>query len=445
MGNCHYPCSFYMGTGNFHSKSNSHRKKSISTSKLVNVIPDDPNPNGKILISNNTITKANHKFNVSTVVPEIIYNDKKEIRQDIIEGHHMDKTGLQFKGALHSNNNIILAIKKGDVVTVKRLLDDGHDVDVGTFGSTPLIISCQYGHKDITQLILDQMSMNEKIINHCNEKRVTALLYASMNGDITIVEKLVSLGAEKFPEPSMPIHNPITDDSRALTPLSAAIINGHTPVVKFFLEKMDSIDQVFNFSIGKSIIIDKNTLVSSPSNVTPLLLAASYGKLDIIKELLIRNADWKLIDDENSTILHHICKLHDDLAVSILDAFKSHGCNIDELMICFDKNGDTALHVACDHKNIGIISYLIQNKMKVNIKNTVTGITPLHIAVRRRNDEIIKLLLANKADPKIVDIQNISCIDMISKLRKDSEIHKLITNNPRIEQSITLENVDDFM
>ena len=114
-------------------------------------------------------------------------------------------------------------------------------------------------------------------------------------------------------------------------------------------------------------------------------------------------------------------------------------------MTNFDINGDTSLHIACDHKNIKIILYLIQNNINVNIQNIITSITPLHIAIRRRNNEIVKLLLQNKADPNIVDIQNISCIDMVSKLRKDSDIYNLIINFPKpAEQNIVLENIENI-
>jgi len=457
MGNCHYPCSFYFGNNNIHFKNNNRiNNKSISTSKLINVIPNE------VIINNNNntiITKTNQNiFNSSksnvTVVPEILNNNNNNNNEEeettkqiiIIEGHQIDKTGLQFKEVLHDNNNLMLAIKRNDIITVKRLLDEGQEIDnIGTFGSTPLITSCQYSHNDITQLILNQNNMNKKIINHCNEKNVSAILYASMNGDITIVEKLISLGAETFLEPSMPIHNPITDVSSSLTPLSAAIINGHTTIVKFLLDKNNNVNQVFDFPISKSIIIDKKNIIKSPNNVTPILLASRYGKLDIIKELLLRKADWKLKDNENSTVLHHICKLDDDIGISIIDTFKSYGYNFDDLMTNFDINGDTSLHIACDHKNIKIILYLIQNNINVNIQNIITGITPLHIAIRRRNNEIVKLLLQNKADPNVVDIQNISCIDMVSKLRKDSDIYKLIINFPKpAEQNIVLENIENI-
>lgn len=465
MGNCHYPCSFYIGSRNIHiekSKKNKNKNSIITSSKLVNVIPDNTNSNENITNNNNNNNTTSHDNqnviinnkpkSIVSVVPEILYNDninnynEEKIKQDIIEGHQIDRTGLQFKEALRDTNNLILAIKRGDIITVKKLLDDGQEIDqIGTFGSTPLIISCQYSHSDITQLILNQSSINDKIINHYNEKKVSALLYAAMNGDVKIIEKLISLGAEKFPsEPSLPIHNPITDDSSSLTPLSAAIINGHTPVVKFLLDKSDHINQVFNFPIGKSIIIDKKNMITSPSNVTPLLLATSYGKIDIIKELLTLKANWKFKDNEDTTVLHHTCKLADELAVSIIDTFKSYGCSIHDFMTSFDKNGDSPLHIACDNKNIGIVSNLIKTKINVNIQNIVTGVTALQIAVRRRNNDIVKLLLDNKADPRIVDKQNINCINMISKLRKDNEIYKLISNYPMIEQNIKLENVDDL-
>jgi len=363
----------------------------------------------------------------NAVVPEI-NKDINDINHNIIVGHVLDKTGLQFKEASHDANNFMLAIKRGDVMTVRRLITEGYDIStIGMFGATPLLTSCQYGYRDISELILNHQNINSTVINHCNEKKVSALLYACMNGDMVIVEKLLILGAKPFPDPSLPIHNPITDSTIALTPLSIAIINGHLPIVKFLLDIRNDINQVFDYPIGKSIS-SSNKKESGPSCVTPLLLASFYGHVDVVNELLRREADWTLKDDENSSILHHCCRLSDTVGISILDVLKINGCDVKDLMSSFDINGDTPIHVACDHKNVGIVSWLLTHPIDVNIKNKSSGITALHIAIRRRNDAIVKILLSNSADPKIVDNKNVSAIDLASKLRTDNEIYKLINN-----------------
>jgi ankyrin repeat protein len=369
MGSCHYGRS-YLGRSD-------GQKNHISTSKLINVIPIDSinssnnninssNSNSNIIsnekkseditmkIDNNNnknnrnnknnTNNSNNKNNNTTdtmrlmtlgsknaVVPEV-NKDINEINHNVIVGHVLDKTGLQFKEASHDANNFMLAIKRGDVTTVRRLITEGYDIStIGMFGATPLLTSCQYGYRDITELILNHQNINSTIVNHCNEKKVSALLYACMNGDMAIVEKLLILGAKPFPDPSLPIHNPITDSTIALTPLSIAIINGHLPIVKFLLDIRNDVNQVFDYPIGKCISSSKKK-ESGPSCVTPLLLASFYGHVDVVNELLRRKADWTLKDDENSSVLHHCCRLSGSVGMSILDVFKINGCDVKDLI-----------------------------------------------------------------------------------------------------------------
>ena len=455
MGMCHYSHSFYLGTNTSISKHHHHKQQhQFSTTKLVNVIPTY---NNDIVINHNdrdygnatktNLTKKDNKtsisnnnqssrpiISISTVVPEPTLNIH------IIEGHRLDKSGLQFKEASHDINNFILAVKRGDNVTVERLISDGYDIgSIGMFGATPLIISCQYGHNYISNLILYHKSINKNTINHMNEKKVSALLYACMNGDVTIVQKLVDLGANPFPNPTLAIHNPTTDSSLSLTPLSIAIINGHLEVVKVLLDIRNDVNQVFEYPIVKTIFPKKNE-TNSPCNVTPLLLAAFYGQSSIVKEILNRSADWTLRDDENSTVLHHCCRLNDSAGMSIINIFNNHGCNVLELVNIYDKNGDTPLLIACDNKNVDIVSYLVSSHVDVNMQNKETGVTPLQIAIRRRNEAIVKILLNSNADPKIVDKKSTSAIDLTAKLRVDSEIYKLI-NNHIINEKMTLEDL----
>ena len=459
---CHYSHSFYFGTNNSSSNHNHHhhhhfkQQHQFSTTKLVNVIPTYNNDNisnqnekenkgptttGPTTKINKTDTSTSNNptskpiISSNTVVPEPIVN------ANIVEGHRLDKTGLQFKEVSRDINNFMLAVKRGDTMTVERLISEGYDIgSIGMFGSTPLIISCQYGHNDISNLILDHKNLNENIINHTNEKKVTALLYACMGGDVSIVQKLVGLGANPNPDPTFAIHNPTTDSSLCLTPLSIAIINGHLEVVKFLLDITKDINQVFGYPIGKSIYTNKKKEINSPCKVTPLLLASFYGQSTIVNEILNRNADWTLRDDENSTVLHHSCRLGGSVGMSIITVLNNHGCDVLRLISMYDNNGDTPLLIACDNKNVEIVSYLVSSNVNVNIQNKETGVTPLQLAIRRRNEEIIKLVLSKNADPNIVDKKNTSAIDMAAKLRVDSEIYKLINSSITNEQ-MTLEDL----
>jgi len=94
------------------------------------------------------------------------------------------------------------------------------------------------------------------LINKGDDQKVTPLHYASLNGDVDIVEFLVSKGATNCV------------DVNGETPLHLASLNGHLSVVKYLIE----IGSDFN--------------VQSSNGSTPLHLACTNQQLKVIGYLL---------------------------------------------------------------------------------------------------------------------------------------------------------------
>jgi len=57
-----------------------------------------------------------------------------------------------------------------------------------------------------------------------------------------------------------------------------------------------------------------------------------------------------------------------------------------------DKNGDTAVHFACETNHVDCLKLLIDNDADVNVINN-DGRTPLHIAAENKNSKVVELLL----------------------------------------------------
>ena len=78
-----------------------------------------------------------------------------------------------------------------------------------------------------------------------------------------------------------------------------------------------------------------------------------------------------------------------EIAVALIDA----GCHIDAKNF----NGDTALHVACQHGRLEVVMALISYGANVDLKDQ-EGNTPLHLACQMGHDSIVKALLVFDAD-----------------------------------------------
>ncbi|KAM9848034.1 nuclear factor NF-kappa-B p100 subunit isoform 2-T2 [Aulostomus maculatus] len=88
--------------------------------------------------------------------------------------------------------------------------------------------------------------------------------------------------------------------------------------------------------------------------------------------------------------------------VRVLLAIQRHLCGIQ------DANGDTPLHLAVIHQQMGVIQQLIHtllNSQQHNILNTANHLqqTPLHLAVITRQVKVVEVLLRAGADPSLLD------------------------------------------
>lgn len=96
---------------------------------------------------------------------------------------------------------------------------------------------------------------------------------------------------------------------------------------------------------------------ANDSGVTPLVIAALEGKLEIVKLLL------------------------------------KHGGQV----MGRDAKGFTALHAACHAGRLMVVKYLLENGAEVNDQNNHDKLTPLHLAAERGHLEVVNVLVNNGA------------------------------------------------
>ena len=75
------------------------------------------------------------------------------------------------------NTPLCIAIQKGEIDLVKKLIEYGADVNEKSFGMTPLMIAARYNKVEIIKILLEKgAKQNEK-----DEKGFTALKYAQLS------------------------------------------------------------------------------------------------------------------------------------------------------------------------------------------------------------------------------------------------------------------------
>ncbi|GLA00311.1 ankyrin repeat and death domain-containing protein 1A [Aspergillus niger] len=226
-----------------------------------------------------------------------------------------------------------------------------------------------------------------------------ALFLAARNGRANVVKLLLHSG---LIDPNVP-------DSHGISPLLAAIQEGHEKVVRLLLQ------------ISEVKLNDTGRTGNIP---TPLVAAASQGKARIVRMLLKRpDIDINRSAYGTSPIFAAAGNGHADI-VSLLQ------CRPDISLFTPDQSR-YLLNSAVSHGQTDIVRTLLNNSHHIDphIPDS-DGRASLHIAVIKNRIEILRLLLAySTTDPNLTDKQGSTPL-MLATLHNNHEIiHLLIQNN----------------
>lgn len=354
-------------------------------------------------------------------------------------------SGLVFKDIADSSttdmSKLFNLIKRGETAQFHAFVQQHffhQEADIhklrGMWDSSPLLVAVQYGQYDIAEFLLDHPPEDTEELNRRNEKGCTVVLYVVMEGNVDFFKRLLGLGIKVNIEPtSEPVYNQKYDQSMIVTPLLMAVINNHRRILGLLIDNGCNVDQLFEFSTVKSIrkLSTSGGKVSGVIGMRPILIAAFYGHIDIVRELIWRVCDFHAKDTEQSNILHHLARCKGSDVAELFKFLQMKSCIDDTLLTGLDENGDSPLHIACDLKSIEISTLLLAEGADSSKLNPISGFTPLHIAIRRRDAETVNLLLEYGANPLRRDekgdaINKLTPLEMASKLPSDSELAKAV-------------------
>lgn len=124
--------------------------------------------------------------------------------------------------------------------------------------------------------------------------------------------------------------------------------------------------------------------------MTPLNLAASRGRVEIVEKLLEMGADASIGDSENSQPIHNAAVSgHNE----VIERLLAHGVDINVQ----DDNGMTAMIFSISYARQETFEYLLESGADVQKRNN-NGLAALHYAAAGGRTEIIKRLIEKGAD-----------------------------------------------
>jgi ankyrin repeat protein len=176
--------------------------------------------------------------------------------------------------------------------------------------------------------------------------------------------------------------------------------------------------------------------VQTDDGYTPLHLAAEYGHLATVKQLLGKGAkpDGRARDgctpihlaalSGHSDVIDHLLDLTSDVDVQTdygyaplhLAAENGHSATVKQLLgkgaklSIQGKDGQTPLHLAAQNGHSSAIECLLHGDFDLNIKSRL-GMTALHLAVYKCDTGVIRPLIEGGANPYLPDLYGRSSLD----------------------------------
>ena len=275
--------------------------------------------------------------------------------------------------------------------------------------------------------------------------KASPLYYAALCGIRSLVEHFV-VTRQLDPKES---------HGRQGTPFVAAVVSGHTTIVRFLLEHttdvnagdMDAAVRFGNLDIAQLLLThgaNVNTLDNNGGS--SVHNEAQSQKPDVMEFLLMGHADMNDQSSSNPTLLHVAARSgnHD-----VTQWLLRHGADVNET----DFKGRSPLHKAVRSQNYDAVELLLKAGADVNIRD-IDNPSPLHEAADSGNLDVVLLLLRHGADVneldskgrsplhKAVRSQNYDAVKLLLKGGADVNVWQIMGNPSPLHEATDSGNLD---
>ena len=266
-------------------------------------------------------------------------------------------TNIRLEDGPHAYFPLHSAAKGGHVAVVRKLLDNGAEVEPESPELWPLHLAARNGHLNVVQ----QLIVAGANVDIRNSHAYTALHHAVEKGYTSIVQLLLNSEAD-----------PDASDDRSRTPLYISAEEGNYTVVQLLLEAGADIE------------------TSGVSRNTPLHAASMVGHQDVVQRLLDEEANTESINNLKETPLHLAAA---NGHVPVMKLLLEAGADVAARRY----DGWTPLHLGAANEQLDSIRPLLEFGANVGARNN-RGSTALVLASQKGNKGIVKLLLDRGSD-----------------------------------------------
>ncbi|XP_034283958.1 NF-kappa-B inhibitor epsilon [Pantherophis guttatus] len=131
---------------------------------------------------------------------------------------------------------------------------------------------------------------------------------------------------------------------------------------------------------------------------TPLHLSVYLEQFEVVKALILKGVNTALQDRNGNTALHLACEQQSLECVELLLPLKKPVSEMQTRKTVQDLQlqnwqGLTCLHISTLKGNLQLMALLVQNGADINVQDGTSGKTPLHLAVENHDEMAVRHLL----------------------------------------------------
>ncbi len=266
------------------------------------------------------------------------------------------------------------AIVDGNEVVVRELLPKLEKSDFACYkdGSTSLHVAVDEQHVGIVRALL-RTDIDVNAVNAAND---TALYRAAHLGNLSIVSALLDAGAQTE-----------TATAIGLTALHIAVAKGHGEIVDLLLKHGASVDVAVAQPLEERLSAEAQRANQMILGSTPLLLAYSRERIDIMTSLLKHGASPNVFTNASATLLHDAASRGKVEAARVL---LSYGASMNAALQIKDVLATVDQATLQELKAAGVLDQLESS-------GNDYGLTPLMAAVMEDQPQMVTLLLESGA------------------------------------------------
>ena len=342
---------------------------------------------------------------IPSVLPPLAYAKGPAVKVTL---KNLSPAELRNAESEAKKQQLLLTIKRGDALNVKKLLDQGADPNSADSKDVPAIAWATFaGDPETIKLLLNTGANVRKRTNLAREALLLYLaegLQRNPRVDKEIVIKLIEAGADV--NASNSYHGTI---------LNRAIL--HIP-------------HILPLETVKALIkAGADVNAADTWGQTPLQLATRQNQKEVVDFLLSLGAKSSIHakDKEGRTALFYAAGYYRGLALPIFEALMANGANVNDA----DYSGITPLMMAAKISALEIIQPLLRAGASINLKDK-QGQTALMHAVTQsyttdaKATQTVKLLLDAGAQVNEVDVHGRSALMYAASVSSDHELIKAL-------------------